>query len=634
MADPTPEQLAARLNPTAATVTTPTDGLFTTGGGSTLWGTNAQGQYAAYDLANIGKQAILAEGGNLNNGNQSTWITKAQQVLKDKYGIDTSTIKDNSTFNPNALWQSNNNAISTTDFNKSGIDAFFSFAGKTPSATNLTQVINNTPNAIATPEQIAQQQKDPNWVSAATPTQKTLGPGGVEITPQSIQQGVQNINQQGITSPTTVLQPGSTDTASVKALQDYLVKTGYMTQAQVNTGYGTYGPQTTAAVKALQAKLGIDNSSGPGYFGPKTIAALQAGNVTSPNTTPGGVTADKLTGGSKTPITIGGVSSDGSYSSSSVIAGAEATSKSIQDYINMLTSPSSADKTKYDALLAQVEAMLPDQGGRGAAQAEAEKQQGVDMLKKSLADVNAQILNKTAQYKALNTDIEGKPITMNSIIGAQAQVQKVMASDIGLLQAQALGLQGQLEAAQDAADRAVDLKYADAKDALDLRLKQLELIGGELDKKDKIRADAIQLYLNDQKQALAVQVANEKDKNSTLLNLLQKYPDAQISMKDTLEQAAAKVKNSKIYQQETRLASSTSTTTKNTLGVEPANVYGNKQALPMSEEASIALEEGGVSTEDIIQLQDMLNQGYTLKQIATQTGMPIETFDLINQYIV
>ena len=77
--------------------------------------------------------------------------------------------------------------------------------------------------------------------------------------------------------PTTNLQPGMTG-ATVKKLQDYLVSQGYMTQAQVNTGYGTYGPQTTAAVLAMQKKLGIDYSSGPGYFGPKTIAALGGGS--------------------------------------------------------------------------------------------------------------------------------------------------------------------------------------------------------------------------------------------------------------------------------------------------------------------------------------------------------------------
>ena len=82
--------------------------------------------------------------------------------------------------------------------------------------------------------------------------------------------------------PTTSLQPGATGSA-VKQLQDYLVSQGYMTQAQVNTGYGTYGPQTTAAVKALQQKLGVDNSSGPGYWGPKTLAAV-GGTSSSGNT--------------------------------------------------------------------------------------------------------------------------------------------------------------------------------------------------------------------------------------------------------------------------------------------------------------------------------------------------------------
>lgn len=73
--------------------------------------------------------------------------------------------------------------------------------------------------------------------------------------------------------PTTNLQPGATG-SEVKKLQDYLVSLGLMTQAQVNTGYGIYGPQTTAAVKTLQQQLGVDNSTGPGYWGPRTIAAV------------------------------------------------------------------------------------------------------------------------------------------------------------------------------------------------------------------------------------------------------------------------------------------------------------------------------------------------------------------------
>lgn len=86
------------------------------------------------------------------------------------------------------------------------------------------------------------------------------------------------------------LQPGSTG-SEVKKLQDWLVSQGYMTQAQVNTGYGTYGPQTKAAVAAWQSANNINTQGNPGYFGPISQQWLQqnSGNPTTPTNpaTPG-----------------------------------------------------------------------------------------------------------------------------------------------------------------------------------------------------------------------------------------------------------------------------------------------------------------------------------------------------------
>src|ERR1035437_3453866 len=80
--------------------------------------------------------------------------------------------------------------------------------------------------------------------------------------------------------PQTNLTPGMTGDA-VKKLQDFLVQSGAMTQAQVNTGYGTYGPQTKAAVAQWQQQNGVQtNSSTAGYWGPLSIAAAQ--NTTKP----------------------------------------------------------------------------------------------------------------------------------------------------------------------------------------------------------------------------------------------------------------------------------------------------------------------------------------------------------------
>ncbi len=59
--------------------------------------------------------------------------------------------------------------------------------------------------------------------------------------------------------------------SDVKQLQTRLVQLGYMTQAQMNTGPGTFGPRTQAAVAAFQRAHGIEAI---GVVGPKTQAAL------------------------------------------------------------------------------------------------------------------------------------------------------------------------------------------------------------------------------------------------------------------------------------------------------------------------------------------------------------------------
>jgi peptidoglycan hydrolase-like protein with peptidoglycan-binding domain len=58
----------------------------------------------------------------------------------------------------------------------------------------------------------------------------------------------------------------------VLKLQNALVKLGYMTRDQVNTGPGIFGPQTEASVSRFQSDKGIDPASG--IYGPKTRAAL------------------------------------------------------------------------------------------------------------------------------------------------------------------------------------------------------------------------------------------------------------------------------------------------------------------------------------------------------------------------
>lgn len=83
------------------------------------------------------------------------------------------------------------------------------------------------------------------------------------------------------------LGPGSTG-AQVKALQTWLVSQGYLTQAQMDTGPGTYGPQTTRAVAAWQQANNIDTQGNPGYFGPISQAFIASNGAGGAVTGTGG----------------------------------------------------------------------------------------------------------------------------------------------------------------------------------------------------------------------------------------------------------------------------------------------------------------------------------------------------------
>ncbi len=83
------------------------------------------------------------------------------------------------------------------------------------------------------------------------------------------------------------LGPGSTGD-SVKTLQQFLVQNGFLTQDQMNTGPGIYGPKTTAAVAAWQQQAGFNTQGNPGYFGPlsKSYITTQLSAPTSSTTPP------------------------------------------------------------------------------------------------------------------------------------------------------------------------------------------------------------------------------------------------------------------------------------------------------------------------------------------------------------
>ncbi len=78
-------------------------------------------------------------------------------------------------------------------------------------------------------------------------------------------------NNAALPAPTAVLQKGSRG-EQVKQLQNALVRLGFMTRAEMNTGPGIFGPRTDQALRDFQRS---QNLTADGVYGPKTRAALK-----------------------------------------------------------------------------------------------------------------------------------------------------------------------------------------------------------------------------------------------------------------------------------------------------------------------------------------------------------------------
>ena len=333
---------------------------------------------------------------------------------------------------------------------------------------------------------------------------------------------------------------------------------------------GTGGTKETA--ESFLQKFGTSNQKG--IVGEITkeqatkLGITDKGQTPVAPGTPGAITSDALAQTNQIDLSTAGGGGT-TYTADTAIA-------SLEEYLKLQESlKSQAEKDrekKVDDLTTQIETLLGETGGKGAAQLAVEEAEGVSAKQQAVDDANANLQIKLAEINSLtasfnleNQIVEGKPITLARMQGQQAQNYKMylaqknlLTSEATLLQAQALGLQGKLDSAQKAADRAVDLKYSDIETRLKNQLALLELLEGQLDKDEQKRADALDYFLTQQKTALADQKATEKANYTTLLSQMNQYPDAGIQLTDTLEQANAKITaNSAIYRQQTRLADTT-----------------------------------------------------------------------------
>lgn len=436
-------------------------------------------------------------------------------------------------------------------------DLVAQFQAGTASRAQLDAQANNTYQApLSQSQQVYNQNiSQPKVTGSGTTVASRMADGTFNTGGQSPM--VQNLNNITPTSTPQFniqgnLNLGSSGT-NVSQLQEYI---NFATGSNLVVD-GQYGSQTQAQVKALQTRLGITPD---GIVGPKTTQALNdyLGKILKANPNlkpPGNINSGSLQAG--TPINLPSQNTNSTTSGASLMANISA-QQAEQEKIQ--TSAEKNVTTGENDLMK----LLNDSLGRGADQLKAENSAGLPQLKQQLSNINAQVKAGLAeyeiekeQYDALSLQNRDRPVTMNSIIGSEASIdfarqQKLnrKASDIGLLQATASGLAGNIDQAQETISRAIDLKYQDKQDLINTKIEQLKILEGRLSKEEQKTANFLNTQYQQQKDQLAIQTANEKDMNSTKLNLIEKYKIG--SLNDTIEQLIAKVQTTTTYKDEIR----------------------------------------------------------------------------------
>ena len=354
------------------------------------------------------------------------------------------------------------------------------------------------------------------------------------------------VSGSGISAPVTTastapsfarnLQPGDTG-SDVSALQQYLVSQGYLTAAQVATGPGIYGPQTTAAVAAWQAANGVETAGNAGYFGPKSQALLTS--LTAAGAT--GVQAGALTNGTTSPTTgstglpnnlgstlgvngaiLGSVGANNLTNTTTLGAilpalaanSAAATlpvSSTIAGIIALINQPGTED-AQIQQLNNQISTLQANMGNEGTDFQNALTAAGVPQYRAQLSDLNASIAQLQGQIGSFDTEtqqglanITGQAIPQDLLYGQASAYQtqrdavrsglaSQLAADASLQQAYS----NNLTTAENLAQTSVTLKWQGISNQLDLLTKQLTIYQSVASSQDAKNTNIVNVLLAQQ----------------------------------------------------------------------------------------------------------------------------------------
>lgn len=200
------------------------------------------------------------------------------------------------------------------------------------------------------------------------------------------------------------------------------------------------------------------------------VPGTQTATVKSYRDNPDGTTTNTLSDGTTSTVRYT-KNPDGSLTPVEVDTPVKTVNQAEQLLAQTAVAETEAQKASQD-LSKSILSLIPNLQGQTQELATQQRAAGLPAMKQNLQNINNQILQKQAELQQDDIrlvqsvqNIEDKPIAMEFITGQQQSVQRnaqiaraLKASEIGVLNATALGMQGNISLAEQTAKQAVETK--------------------------------------------------------------------------------------------------------------------------------------------------------------------------------
>ena len=127
-------------------------------------------------------------------------------------------------------------------------------------------------------------------------------------------------------------------------------------------------------------------------------------------------------------------------------------------------------------------------GDQSATEQNLRNQYQVDQNMQRLSELQGTIAQRTAGYLSQFQAAEGKAIPTPFIAGEQTQIQRTQAIEIGVLNAQAQALQGNIQAANDIIDRTMKYKFEPIQQQNQLLVSMYNIAQNDMSESEKLAA--------------------------------------------------------------------------------------------------------------------------------------------------